>query len=256
VVLSIEIAAGDVTIAYSRDGEVSIQASGLRAGEFEANLNIGQTQNQISIRPSASAHALSGPNIAYRIGVPNRIDVVANIGERGNITIIGIAGSARVSTGLGDIDVTYLSRGLLTAKSDRGRITCKRVDRVEAAVGEGNITLMESGDSTATVREGAGRIDIGGARSSVKAWTNAGELHIKAVPWGNWELSSKSGNIRAELPTKAAFELEMTTQSGLISVGRQDMESLAADTRKFHQMVNGGGKLIRAHTSSGSIRIE
>ena len=97
---------------------------------------------------------------------------------------------------------------------------------------------------------------MGGARGSLVGSTDAGNLHVKAVPRGDWQLSSGAGAIRVELPPNAQFEIDATTKSGEIVVKRDDTPTPEAAARQFHQAVNGGGKHIQINTDGGKIAIQ
>jgi hypothetical protein len=150
-------------------------------------------------------------------------------------------GPVSALTGRGDINVSYVSKELVAqagagnldlqvigaraeAKTGNGNISCTRaVQGVTAETQEGDITLMVVGASSATVKAGWGRISVGGARCNLLSSTDAGELHIKAVPHGDWQLRSASGTVRVELPPSAKFEGDALSNSGTISVERDDI---------------------------------
>jgi hypothetical protein len=96
---------------------------------------------------------------------------------------------------------------------------------------------------------------VGGARSNVLVSTDAGELHIKAVPRGDWQIRSASGNVRVELPPGAQFEVDAASKLGEIEVERDDIRH-SDDIHHLRQAVNGGGTLLRMSTESGKIGIQ
>jgi DUF4097 and DUF4098 domain-containing protein YvlB len=195
-------------------------------------------------------------SIQYKIDVPTRTEVSSTIVGAGNQTLIGIMGPARVVTGSGDITISYIGSGLVRARTEQGKISCVRVAELEAETGSGNITLLEDGPSKAMVKKGSGTIDVGGAKGRFTGSTDRGDLHIKAVPWDDWLLSSTSGNIRIELPPKARFELDAATKAGEISLERVDMDKPDTVASQYHRTVNGGGKRIQVRSDSGNIFIE
>jgi DUF4097 and DUF4098 domain-containing protein YvlB len=99
-------------------------------------------------------------------------------------------------------------------------------------------------------------IEIGGARGTVKALTDKGDIDIKAVTWDDWQLTSGSGNIRVEVPPDAKFQADMATRSGVISVWRADMDEPDKPAHHLSQAVNGGGQRIQARSNNGNISIE
>jgi hypothetical protein len=262
--LDIAVLKGNITISYNRDGQVTIYASArdadgrnVPAAFFESALAIAQTGNRITIRsspiPDSPGRVLS---IQYKIDVPTRTEVSSAIVGAGNQTVIGIVGPARVVTGSGDITISYIGSGLVRARTEQGNISCVRVAELEAETGSGNITLLEDGPSKATVKKGSGTIDVGGAKGRFTGSTDRGDLHIKAVPWDDWLLSSTAGNIRIELPPKARFELDAATKAGEISLERVDMDKPDTVASQYHRTVNGGGKRIQVRSDSGNIFIE
>ena len=114
---------------------------------------------------------------------------------------------------------------------------------------------MVVGPSTAVVKKGTGRINVGGARGSLAGSTDQGDLYIKAIPHEDWQLSSASGDVRLELPPSAKFELEASTKTGALQFDRDDITRPEADVLQFRQAINGGGKRIAVHTESGRIVI-
>jgi hypothetical protein len=263
--LSVDVSRGNVTIGYSRDDRFVIYAIGKDAGGkylseefFGKNLAIEQKGNHVWIRDSAGTELLLGAlySIDYRIDVPYRTEVDSTVSGAGNQVIEGVYGPAKLVSGGGNIEARYVRFALIHASTGKGNITCDRDFEVDAETNDGNVTLMEDGNSKAVIKSGRGRIEIGGAQGTVDATTDAGPLHIKAVLKDDWQLKSTSGSIRVELPPRAQFEVEANTDSGGIDVNRADMEKPDAAIHHFHQQVNGGGKHIAARSVKGSISIE
>jgi len=265
VTLRVAVSGGSVTIGYSRDDEVDIYAFGkdvggknLPAEFFQGKLLIEQKQNSVSIRevPGLSSALGSLYSIDYRIDVPYRTEVDSTVSGTGNQTLEGVYGPAKLVSGTGDIEAKYVRFAPLDAKTGKGNISCTRCFEVNAETAEGNITLLEDGNSKALVKSGRGRIEVAGARGAVDAATQAGALHIRAVPSDDWQLESTSGNIRVELPPQAKFEIEASSDSGEINIERDDMRKPEGEVQHLHEQVNGGGKHILARSVKGSISIE
>lgn len=285
VTLSVSITRGNVEIGYARDDEVAIYASGQDASGkslpedfFKKNLIIDQKDNHVSVRDSpapdsllvdqkdtpVSSHDSPDPDsllsalytISYRIDVPYRTEVDSRVSGAGNQTLTGVYGPAKLVSGTGDISAMYVRFALLDARTGKGNISCTRCFGMNAETGGGNITLMESGSSKALVKAGRGRIEVGGGNGTFEGSTDAGMIHIKAVPSDDWQLRSNSGTIRVELPPEAKFEIDARSDSGEVAVDREDMEKLDNDARQLREKVNGGGKRITARSVKGSIFIE
>jgi hypothetical protein len=279
VTLDVDVAVGELQVSYGRDGEVSIAASarssapaGIGDGYFSSVLSIEQSGNHIKVQtsdPTAPAERIS---VLYRIDVPYRTELTSKVNS-GKQVITGILGPVDAVTNIGDIKAAYISNALeghvgtgnldlqviggpVEAIADSGNISCTRLPQgVSAEAGEGDITLMVVGPSTAVVKKGTGRINVGGARGRFIGSTDQGDLYLKAIPHEDWQLSSVSGNVRLELPPSAKFELEASTKTGELQFERDDITKPLANLLQFRQAINGGGKRIAVHTESGRIVI-
>jgi DUF4097 and DUF4098 domain-containing protein YvlB len=161
----------------------------------------------------------------------------------------------QAKVGVGSLDLQVIG-DLVEAEAGAGNIHCERLPRgVRAETGEGDITLMVVGPSTAVVRKGNGRIDIGGARASLNGSTDSGDLHVKAIPHEDWKLSSVAGSVRLELPPTANFELQASTNTGQLRLDREGLAGPDPAVTQFHQKINGGGTRIEVHTESGLIAL-
>lgn len=280
VTLEVEVTSGDIQIAYSLDGEVSINglarsSTGVKldGNFFKTVLTVEQHGNRFTLRHvSDSAYPEQGIDVLYRIDVPYRTEVTANV-NHGKQTFAGIMGPVKATGSKGDIKASYISNGLqaqvesgnldfqvigghVEAVTGKGNISGERVvPGIRADTGDGDITLMVVGPTTATVKNGNGRIDVGGVRGSLIASTSGGDLRVKAVPHDDWQLTSATGNIRLELPPLAKFELDASTDSGELQSDREDITTSDSVARHLHVKLSGGGPHIDAHTSSGRVLI-
>jgi hypothetical protein len=275
--LKIDLLEGDLRIAYARDGQVSISVAAENASDMDleslsTRLMMAQTGNHLELgeRPDPGAQNLK---VTFTIDVPYRTEVHTSL-QRGKQTITGIMGPVNAESGIGNIEVSYVSLGV-TATARTGNLNFEAVgDRIEARTGHGNVICQrapqgisaetEDGDisialigaSTAAVKRGNGRIEVGGARGVLFASTSTGDLHVKAVPREDWQLSSESGTIRVELPPKVDFELDAATTSGQLMIRRDDLVEPSAGLRHLAQKANAGGKRIEVRTNTGNVVIE
>jgi hypothetical protein len=280
VVLSVEVPTGDVDILYNHEGQVSISETVRVAGDsrvddtyFSASLAVEQSGNRVNVRQiSNAAYSQVKIKCRFRIDVPFRTEVRSTVRE-GKQTIRGILGPVEAHTDRGEVKVSYVAKQVLAevgsgsldiqvvgehveAKVRTGNISGERLPQgITAETDDGDITLAVVGPSTARVKKGTGRVDVGGARALLTATTDAGDLHVQAVPHDDWKLNSASGTIRLELPPTATFELDASTASGQLQIERDDLSKPLNDQRQIEQPANGGGKRISAHTESGRIII-
>ena len=280
VTLDVEVTDGDLQIIYGREGQISISATAESSADtrfddsfFSKVLTIDQKENHLIVRhPPNTTYPEARITFLYRIDVPYRTEITSTL-NRGKQTISGVLGPVKAVTRNGDIKASYVSKGLqaradngnldiqvigerVEAQTRRGNIFCSRVAQgVSAETEDGDITLMLVGPSTATVKRGTGRIDVGGARGTLLGVTDGGDLHVRAMPQDDWQLRSASGNVRLDLPLATKLELDVSTTSGEVQVDREDIAKPNSDPHHFFRTLNGGGKRIEVRTESGSIVI-
>jgi Putative adhesin len=263
VVLDLVVAAGDVRMTYSRDGELGLSVSAHDAAgkdiseEFLGRgMAVQQDGPRIWIRTLPDRFPGAAPRVSYQIDVPYRTQVNASILGAGNLTLIGITGPAVLTTLEGNIEVADVIHNRVEARTGKGKISCVKIREVDAETGSGNIVLMEDGPSRAVVKSGFGAIEAAGTRGSLIASTDKGDVHVKAVLYDAWQLTSGAGNVRIEMPPKTKFNLDADTVSGVISVERDDMQKPASEIRELHQQVNGDGSRVSVHSTTGNIFIQ
>jgi hypothetical protein len=280
VTLDVQLSEGELQIAYGRDEQVSVAAftevpAGAEADQesLTSALSVEQDRNHLRISDLSSTRtAEEKVRIVCRIDVPYWTEVNSVV-DHGKQTIIGIMGPVKARTRKGDIKVSYISKGVLAeaysgnlelqvigehveARTGNGNISCARtVQGTTAETDNGDIVLTVVGSSMANVKNGTGRIDLGGARGSFTGSTDGGDLQVKGMPHDDWRLNSASGNILIELPPAANFEVDATTNFGEVVNDRDDIASTSGEVRHLHRRVNGGGKLVEMHTDNGRIVI-
>ena len=275
--LAVDIPDGDFEVAYSHDGEVTITAVARSSGEnkidenyFRDGLSIEQTGNRITIQ-QVSNSLYPAVKLQFRVDVPYRTEITSSV-KHGKQNVRGVTGPIDLR-GTGDVSVSYVSqtaavdveRGNLSfqmvadhvlARTGNGSISAERLPKgIRAETGDGDIKLMVVGASEAIVRSGTGRIEIGGARDKVMGVTDRGDLRVRAVPYGDWNLRSISGAIRVELPEQVSCQWDVSSGSGKLEFDRADLQNPSPDAHQFSYKVRGGDRKIEVHSESGDIWI-
>jgi DUF4097 and DUF4098 domain-containing protein YvlB len=264
MILDVDVPRGDVTISYAHAGEISVSATAegsagaIPTDFFDRGLTVEREGEHIKVQfRSNGATVPENSRIAYTINVPNWIEVNSSVGT-GKQAISGVMGPVKAVSGSGDVNVLYITNDL-EAKTGHGDITVIRVGTAaKVETGSGSIDMKDIGPaSSATVRKGVGKIAVDGISGSFTASTDAGDLRVAGGVYDNWELKSGSGSIYIEPGEDSSFEIDASTRSGRVSVENEDMEvPKDPNIRACHQKVNGGGKLVRARSTSGTIFIK
>jgi DUF4097 and DUF4098 domain-containing protein YvlB len=268
-------AAGTVRIAArlkgsSWPGGGDVEA---RIRQIEKNPPIEQQGNVIRVGRFPDSDIARNISISYEIVVPADTTLAASTGSgsiavgairgpasaksgSGGVTIGPVGGRVVATTGSGSIKVAGAAG--LEASTGSGSITAASIaGPTRATSGSGRITIAQSGKGDVDVSASSGGISLTGVDGAARVNSSSGGITIDGRPAGPWTLHASSGGITLTVPPDAAFDLDARTSSGSIdSVHPVTMEVTGKiDKRRIQGKVRGGGPLIEASSSSGSIRI-
>ena len=201
-------------------GDASLRTGGghIRAGQIGGRAELETVGGNITV-----AHAENFVNV--RTG-------------GGQIDFGEVRGSVRAQTGGGGIRVMYVS-GPMEVESSGGSICLTRVaGALQAATSGGTITAWINPDPPS----GGGAVRLGGAS----------------------QLASGNGDIVVFLPRNLAATIDATVTTGGLRHIEADpalhltVQSSNAGTGPVHAIavLNGGGALLKLHTSAGKIRLQ
>jgi len=150
-----------------------------------------------------------------------------------------VQGNVRASTGSGSIRGDGIGGSL------------------NASTGSGNVEIAQATPGDVEVETGSGSITLRGVHGRVRAHTGSGSVAAEGTPTGDWNLHTSSGTVTVRLPADAAFNLEASTGSGNITTTHElSVTGNIGGRHEIHGKAHGGGPVISASTSSGSIRVE
>ncbi len=221
---------------------------------LEANPPIEQTGNTIRIGRIEDRALRENVSISYEITVPADTRLDSHSGS-GSQEIDGVKGPVEVETGSGSITLGEIG-GELRASTGSGSIHGTRIaGAITASTGSGSISLEQAAPGNVDVHTGSGHIEVRGVHGELRAGTGSGGIDVEGHPTGNWRMRSGSGGISVKLPSDMGFELSAHTSSGRVHTDHPVTMQGSVSPREIRGKVRGGGPLIEASTSSGSIRI-
>ena len=156
----------------------------------------------------------------------------------GSIRVRQVRGRAAVETSGGSIDAADINGGL-RAHTSGGGIHVSNV--------AGDVDAGTSG----------GSVDVRGVGGRVEAHTSGGSITV-AFAKGNdrgGDLSTSGGGVRAEIDPSVALSIDASTSGGSVTADVPVTVQGTLGRRKLQGHLNGGGEMLRLHTSGGSIRI-
>jgi Putative adhesin len=278
---SISVHAGDgssvhvsAKIRVNEDWHVSTSEAEAKVKKLEANPPIEQNGNTIHIGEIRDEDLRRNVSISYEISAPADTKLHSSTGS-GSEILEGLKGPIETSTGSGGIRLTKIGSEV-HATTGSGTITLEDVNGsvrastgsggihasgiaggVTANTGSGTVEISQTAPGDVNVETGSGEVELHGTQGRVRVHTGSGSLHADGKPTGDWDFHTASGSITLRLPADAAFNLEASTGSGNISTTHElTVSGVIGGRHELHGKAHGGGPLISAHTSSGSIRVE
>jgi len=222
--------------------------------ELQKNPPVQQNGNSIRI-DYTNVHNIW---IDYEITVPTETTVRTRAGS-GDVTLEGLRGNMDLQSGSGDFTLRNLT-GEVHLDTSSGDVRAEQIaGPVEARAGSGNIRVEESGAGDIDVHTGSGNIALRGMNGALRAEAGSGDLRIEGTQTGTCEIRTGSGDVELRLPSQAAFDLELSTSSGTLTVDQPVMTTVQGrveETRRsISGKIRGGGKLVTVHTGSGDVHI-
>jgi DUF4097 and DUF4098 domain-containing protein YvlB len=257
---------GDISVRNGPAGTVTISGkihvshgwlSGNRqadVSEIEKNPPIHQSGNSIHI-DYLNTHEIS---VDYQITAPADTRVRTHSGS-GDQEIEGLHATVDLESGSGDMRLRQLD-GEIHLHTGSGDVEAREVSGpFTAGTGSGDVRLDEKGKGDVRIHTGSGTVELRGIDGALQAETGSGDVSVTGVQSGSWEIRAHSGNVELELPHDAAFDLDASTGSGEVVVGRPITMVVQGRLREAQRSVSGkvggGGQQLTVRTSSGDIRI-
>jgi DUF4097 and DUF4098 domain-containing protein YvlB len=258
---------GDIIVRSGPAGSVSIRGKifvgdhwlfGSRhtdVSDIEQNPPLRQDGNSIHI-DYVNAHDVS---IDYEITVPSDTTVRTRSGS-GDQTVEGTHGNADLQSGSGDVKLSRLS-GEIRLQTGSGNVRAEEISGpVRGGAGSGDIELEETGSGDIDLHTGSGNITARGIQGGFRADAGSGDITAEGAMASAWEVRTGSGNVHVRLPANSAFDANISTSSGTLSVDAPITMTVQGRVNDMHKSINGkvrgGGPLLTLRTGSGDIHIE
>lgn len=243
--------------------------------KLEANPPIVQEGNTIRIGEIRDEELRRNVSISYEVVTPAETQLHSSTGS-GSQMVEGLRGPVDSTTGSGSINASKIGNEL-RASTGSGTITLEEIKGsvrastgsggirangiaggLNAHTGSGTVEYEQTAPGDVDIETGSGGIQMRGVHGSIHARAASGTIVAEGTPTGDWRLHTGSGGVTLRLPASAGFELDASTGSGSVSI-TPEHELTVSGTLNRHELrgkAHGGGPVIYASTSSGSIRVE
>lgn len=258
---------GDITVRNGAGGTVSIHArihSGNSWFGGDHKGEVQELQNNPPIRQNGNSIRIDYVNmnnisVDYEITVPENTAVRAHTGS-GDQNVEGLKGNVDLESGSGDLRLARLT-GEMHFQTGSGNVKGRDLSGpAKVKAGSGDIEIEEMGAGNVDIRTGSGNITVSGINGGFRAEAGSGDIHGKGLPKNMWNVRTGSGNVTLNVPSDAAFDVDISSSSGSVTLGHPVTTTVQGRVQESKKSVvgkvRGGGPTISVHTGSGDVQVD
>lgn len=266
--LTVETEGGNVFVQTGDDSAVKVVArQTIRANsEREADdllerlkLTIEQNGNDVAARAKyeRKSWGRNPVSVDFTVTVPARYNVTLGT-SGGDVRVADLEGKVRARTSGGNITVGKIA-GSVDAHTSGGNVSLvEGSDRVSLRTSGGNIRVDRSVGETILDTSG-GDIEVKSVEGTLHADTSGGNVTagIEGALKGDCVLDTSGGRVKATVDKTVAFTLDASTSGGDVRADGLTITISGGGVgkSKLSGKVNGGGPLLKLHSSGGDIVI-
>ena len=265
--LEVQTRSGDITVRSGPAGTVSIRGK-IYVGDHwlfgGRHTEVSDIEQHPPLRQDGNSIHIDYVNVRdisvdYEITVPADTTLRTHSGS-GNQTIEGTHGNVDLQSGSGDVRLAQIS-GEIRLQTGSGNVRAREIEGpVRGSAGSGDIELEENGTGDIDLHTGSGNITARGIQGGFRADAGSGDITADGTMTGAWDIHTGSGNVHIQLPRNVAFDANLSTSSGSLSVDApltMTVQGRVQESRKSVMgKVRGGGPLLTLRTGSGDIHIQ
>lgn len=258
---------GDITVRNGAAGTVSIHAKIVTGNSWfggDHSAEVQGLQNNPPIHQNGNSIRIDYMNlnnisIDYEITVPEDTSIRAHTGS-GDQKVEGLKGTIDLESGSGDLRLARLTGGM-HFQTGSGNVKGRELaGPAKIRAGSGDIEIDETGAGDVDIHTGSGNITVNGINGGFRAEAGSGDIHGKGLPKNMWSVRTGSGNVTLILPSDAAFDVDISSNSGSVTLGHPVTTTVQGRIREDRKSVvgkvGGGGAMVSVHTGSGDVQVD
>ncbi len=254
--LEVDLSAGSVEVDTHDESSVTVEADarGFGASRFAFKLSSDGRDARLTGGPTGWLPLpFGGWSVRARVRVPERYSVRVRTGG-GTVEIHEVEGEVDAGTSGGAIEVLE-ARGPVLLDTSGGAIRVEEVEGDVTAKTSGGSVRIHEVEGRVEARTSGGPIEVLDASGPVFARTSGGSISLRFASSPEGDAETSGGAIHVEIPEDAGLTLEASTSGGRVRIDSDLALDGSIETDSVRGSVNGGGPLLRLHTSGGSIRV-
>lgn len=270
--INVTTAGGEVRVESSNDSVVRIVAKEhIRASDDaeaddllkKLDLRIEQSGNEVT------ASASYASSLGFHVGnwPPVHVDFIVTVPmsasadlktSGGDIVVSDLEGAVHAHTSGGDVKLGSIGGNIDASTSGGNVVVAEGRSSVRLSTSGGNVSAKHL-VGPADLRTSGGDIKVDSAENTLKAETSGGDVKasFEGGLKGDSVLSTSGGQVKASVSKDAAFHLDASTSGGEVNAAGLtitiDRGGMGRST--LAGLVNGGGPVLKLHSSGGDIEI-
>lgn len=264
--LEVQTSGGHITVEGSENGRVRVEMYVSKNGRSlspsdtdldEYEITIEQNGNQVNAiakRENSSNWKFwqnNNTSVSFVVYTPREMSTDLRT-SGGHIKTTELTGTQQIKTSGGHLELANL-QGTVNARTSGGHIDISGVSgKVEARTSGGHIDAQDTEGSLA-VRTSGGHIDLKNIAGTVEASTSGGSISANITKMGEFaRLKTSGGNVDITVPRNIGLDLDLHG-----SRVRTELENFSGSMEDddVEGAVNGGGPMLSARTSGGTVRV-
>jgi hypothetical protein len=195
--------------------------------------------------------------VSFVVTVPASYNVAVKT-SGGDIAIGDLNGTVKARTSGGNVSLGKIS-GVIDANTSGGDVRLREGQSATKLGTSGGSISVERLLGPADLDTSGGDIKIGTVENSVQASTSGGNVTADWIASlkGDSRLQTSGGNVRVAVPRALGLSLDASTSGGEVHAEGLTItiEKGGAGRSKLGGKVNGGGPVLKLHSSGGDISI-
>lgn len=264
--LAVNTSGGHITVEGSASNSVRVEMYVSKNGRNLLPPDIDLDKWDIDISQSAStvkAIAKRQGNNNWNFGKNNDVSISFVVytpremstelkTSGGHIDVKGLSGNHNVATSGGHLELANL-KGTIEAKTSGGHIEIADIQGdLQAKTSGGHIDVRNS-EGKLAVKTSGGHIDLANVNGSIEAKTSGGSISADLTSVGQFvDLKTSGGNVNISLPSGIGLDLNL--RGSYVSTALKDFSG-EIERDEVEGKLNGGGPMISARTSGGTISL-
>lgn len=159
-----------------------------------------------------------------------------------------------------ELEIRMPRSAKVDVRSEDGSILARGLQgELDFSSGDGKLQLDDV-DGSLHARTSDGSVRVSGRFDVVELHSGDGRVELEARPGSQlrqpWELRTSDGSVQLRIPADLAANIELHTSDGHITTNIPIVVEGSFDKENIRGKMNGGGNLLRVHTSDGSITLD